>query len=59
MSNRDVSTLPARLTAYSLLLQKGLIRIGLPISMGAEFMVSASDDPYGCNTNPDTGLVTP
>jgi cytochrome c peroxidase len=55
----DVSTLPARLTAYSLVLKKGLIRIGLPIPTGAEFIVSAIDDPYGCNTNPDTGLVTP
>ena len=55
----DVSTLPARQTAYSLVLKKGLIRIGLPIPAGAEFIVSAIDDPYGCNTNPDTGLVTP
>jgi cytochrome c peroxidase len=36
-----------------------LIRIGLPIPTGAEFVVSPIDDPYGCNTNPDTGLVTP
>jgi cytochrome c peroxidase len=55
----DVSTLQARLTAYSLVLKKGLIRIGLPIPTGAEFIVSPLDDPYGCNTNPDTGLVTP
>ncbi len=45
--------------AYSLLLRKGLIRIGLPVPTGAEFVFASVADPYGCNTNPATGLVTP
>ena len=45
--NADVSTLGARRKAYSMLLTKGLIRIGLPIPAGAEFTLVAVDDPYG------------
>jgi hypothetical protein len=45
--NADVSTLNARRKAYSMLLTKGLIRIGLPIPAGAEFTLVAVDDPYG------------
>ncbi|HXW72190.1 MAG TPA: hypothetical protein VEK34_12230 [Methylocella sp.] len=55
----DVSTISAKLTAYSLLLNKGLIRIGLPVPANAEFSVSSVKDPYGCNTNPVTGLTSP
>ena len=43
----DVSTVEARRKAYSMLLNKGLIRIGLPIPAGAEFELVAVDDPYG------------
>jgi cytochrome c peroxidase len=43
----DVSTLEAKRRAYSLLLEKGLIRVGLPIPAGAEFSLSAVEDPYG------------
>jgi len=43
----DVSTVAARQTAYSMLLTKGLIRVGLPIPAGAEFTLLAVDDPYG------------
>lgn len=43
----DVSTLEARRTAYSMLLSKGLIRIGMPIPANAEFELVAVDDPYG------------
>lgn len=43
----DVSTPAARRAAFSLLLQKGLIRVGLPIPRGAEFTLIAVDDPYG------------
>jgi cytochrome c peroxidase len=43
----DVSTLAARRTAYSMLLTKGLIRIGLPIPATAEFSLQAVSDPYG------------
>jgi cytochrome c peroxidase len=53
-----VSTIDAKLNAYSLLMSKGLIRIGLPIPVGAEFSVSVTDDPFGCNTDSRTGLAT-
>lgn len=42
----DVSSLQARRQAYSMLLEKGLIRVGLPIPDGAEFTLQAVDDPY-------------
>jgi hypothetical protein len=48
--NQDVSTLANRLRAYSLLLDKGLIRIALPIPANAEFTVTGISDPYGCST---------
>jgi hypothetical protein len=37
----------ARLAAYSMLLQKGLIRVGIGIPAGADFTLEAVDDPYG------------
>ena len=43
----DVSTRQAREKAYSLLLEKGLIRVGLPIPANAEFELAKVDDPYG------------
>jgi len=43
----DVSTLEKRRAAYSLLLNKGLIRIQEPIPPNAEFELVAVDDPYG------------
>jgi cytochrome c peroxidase len=55
----DVSNFAAKLDAYRLLLEKGLIRIGLPIPATAEFSIESVDDPYGCNTNPATGLTGP
>ena len=42
----DVSTVTARRAAYSMLLSKGLIRVGLSIPAGAEFTLLAADDPY-------------
>lgn len=42
----DVSTLAARRTAYSMLLNHGVIRVGLPMPAGAEFTLTAVDDPY-------------
>jgi cytochrome c peroxidase len=42
----DVSTLHARRKASSMLLSKGLIRIGLPIPANAEFVLTDVDDPY-------------
>jgi cytochrome c peroxidase len=55
----DVSTLQNKSQAYSLLLNKGLIRIGLPVPANAEFQVSVVNDPYNCNTDPATGLLSP
>ena len=56
----DVSTHRAKRKAYSLLLARGLIRIGLPMpSAGLEFQITDVDDPYGCNTDPMTGLTGP
>jgi cytochrome c peroxidase len=55
----DVSTLAAKRRAYSLLIEKGLLRIALPMPNNAEFVVTHIDDPYGCNTNAVTGLANP
>lgn len=54
----DVSSLGAKRQAYSLLLSRGLFRIGLPMPAGAEFQIVSVDDPYGCNTDPTTGLTS-
>jgi hypothetical protein len=43
----DVSTGEARRAAYSMLLTKGLIRVGLPIPSTAEFDLMDVRDPYG------------
>jgi cytochrome c peroxidase len=43
----DVSTVSARRSAYSMLLNKGLIRVGIGIPANAEFDLVAVDDPYG------------
>lgn len=43
----DVSTLKARRSAYSMLLNKGLIRVGMGIPAGAAFELVKVDDPYG------------
>jgi processive rubber oxygenase RoxA-like protein len=43
----DVSTVEARRNAYSMLLNKGLIRVGIGIPAGAEFTLEEADDPYG------------
>ncbi len=45
--NADVSTLAARARAYSMLLNHGVLRIGLPMPAHAEFTLTAVDDPYG------------
>ena len=51
----DVSTVEARRTAYSLLLSKALIRVGLPIPADAEFELIAVDDPAGYAGNNANG----
>jgi hypothetical protein len=43
----DVSTVKARRAAYSMLLKKGAIRVGLPIPANAEFTLAGVDDPHG------------
>src|SRR5438874_2751835 len=45
--NADVSTVAARKAAYSMLLTKGLIRVGIGIPDNAEFELVGVDDPYG------------
>ncbi|MBS0569062.1 MAG: hypothetical protein JSS28_00495 [Proteobacteria bacterium] len=42
----DVSSVAARRVAYAMLLNRGLIRVGLPIPANAEFSLTAVDDPY-------------
>lgn len=44
--NADVSTVSKRRTAYSMLLSKGDIRIGIGIPSNAQFTLSKVDDPY-------------
>jgi cytochrome c peroxidase len=62
--NADVSSIAAMQQSFSLLLSKGLIRIGLPVpatvattGLPTEYQITAVNDPYGCNTNPVTGLT--
>ena len=52
----DVSTPEKRRIAYSMLLNKGLIRVGLPIPAGAEFTLQAVDDPYGFASTAELSL---
>jgi cytochrome c peroxidase len=44
----DISTLSQRRQAFSMLMTKGLIRVGLPVPAGAEFTITDVDDPYYC-----------
>jgi hypothetical protein len=46
--NIDTSTVGGRRKAYSLLINKGLIRIALPVPAAAEFSVVSVVNPYGC-----------
>jgi hypothetical protein len=43
----DVSSVDARRTAYSMLLRRAVLRVGIGIPAGAEFSLDAVDDPYG------------
>jgi cytochrome c peroxidase len=45
--NANVSTPQAKRNAYSMLLNRGVIRVGMPIPANAEFTLTAVDDPYG------------
>jgi hypothetical protein len=46
--NIDTSTLDGRRKAYGLLINKGLIRIALPVPATAKFNVIGVLNPYGC-----------
>ncbi len=52
----DVSTVAARQGAYSLLLNRGLIRISLSMPSGADFAIQQISDPYDC---PETTAAQP
>lgn len=45
----DVSTLEDRREAYSLVLTKGLIRVGIAVPANADYQVVSVYNPYGCN----------
>ncbi len=55
----SVATPTAQLRAYALLLGNGLFRVGMPLPAGAQFTVTAVNDPYDCTTQPATGLTGP
>ena len=52
----SAQTLAEKRAASSQLLQKGNIRVFLPIPNNAEFKVRVLRDPYGCSTSPKYGL---
>jgi cytochrome c peroxidase len=57
-STANVSTANARQQAYTLLLSKGLIRVGITLpSTPFEFSIQNVNDPYNCTINPATGLT--
>jgi hypothetical protein len=47
--NIDTASTEARRKAYSLLINRGLIRIALPVPADAEFEIVGVVNPYGCN----------
>jgi hypothetical protein len=44
----DVSTVEARRDAFSMLLSRGVIRVGMDVPAGADFIIESVDDPYHC-----------
>jgi cytochrome c peroxidase len=54
--NINTATVEGRRTAYRLLIERGLIRIALPVPANAEFEVAGVKDPYGCNDAGDLSL---
>jgi cytochrome c peroxidase len=52
----DVSTLEARRSAYSMLLNKGVIRVGIGVPANAEFELVDVDDPYGYASSTELSL---
>jgi cytochrome c peroxidase len=51
----DTSTFQARRAAYSMLLGKGVIRVGISVPHTNEFELLAVDDPYGYAGHNDNG----
>jgi cytochrome c peroxidase len=54
--NIDVSTLAGRQSAYSLLLNRGLIRVALDVPANAQFRVVSVQNPYGCSSSSTLSL---
>jgi cytochrome c peroxidase len=57
----DISDLPAKRQAYKLLIDRGLIRVAIPLpKTNLQFTVTQVDDPYGCTTltSPSTGILS-
>ena len=54
----DVTTLSARRKSYSMLLNKGLIRISIGVPANAEFAVTGIDDPHSCAETTPAGLAS-
>jgi cytochrome c peroxidase len=52
----DVSTVAKRRLAYSMLLNRGVIRVGIGIPANAEFSLDTVDDPYGHANASDLSL---
>ena len=53
----DVSTRASRSAAFSLLLSRGVIRVGLDVPIGAEFAIESVDDPYACAAPPTSASL--
>jgi hypothetical protein len=53
----DVTTLSARRKSYSMLLNKGLIRVSIGVPATAEFAVIGIDDPHSCAETTPAGLA--
>jgi cytochrome c peroxidase len=52
----DVSTVERRRTAYSMLLTRGVIRVGLPVPANSEFTLTGVQDPYHFATQSELSL---
>lgn len=52
----DLTSEDRRRTAYALLLDRGVIRIGRTLPPGAEFEIVERDDPYGCPTGSEVSV---
>jgi cytochrome c peroxidase len=55
--NADLSTVGKRRRAFSLLLDKGLIRVSLDLPARAEFEIVDIDDPYRCGVRTNSASI--